>query len=73
MSTESLPNLWKCFAVSLPIDILRLVMYNSFSYIGQFVTILSVNKTRESMGAMRPFFVGWARCVHFFVIGDEDE
>ncbi len=31
------------------------------------MTILSVNKTRELMGAMRPFFVGWARCVHLFV------
>ncbi len=29
------------------------------------MTILSVNKTREPMGAKRPFFVGWTRCVHF--------
>ena len=32
------------------------------------MTILSVNKTREMMGATRPFFVGWTRCVHFFVV-----
>ena len=31
--------------------------YNVDNFIGQFVTILSVNKTRESMGAVRSFFV----------------
>ena len=32
------------------------------------MTILSVNKTREPMGALRPFFVGWTRCVHFLFV-----
>ena len=31
--------------------------YNNAKIIGQFVTILSVNKTREPMGVLRPFFV----------------
>lgn len=30
------------------------------------MTILSVNKTRESMGALRPFFVLWARTASIF-------
>ena len=41
------------------------MLYNEQNYIGQFGTILSVNKTREQMGAMRPFFHGpghFVRC-----------
>ncbi len=35
--------------------------------IGQFVTILSVNKTRDFlMGAMRPFLLTWARTAPIF-------
>ncbi len=35
--------------------------------IGQFVTILSVNKTRDFlMGAMRPFLLVWARIAPIF-------
>ena len=45
-------------------------VYNSLNCIGQFVTILSVNKTREPMGTLCPFFVCWmdAECVHFCCI-----
>ncbi len=45
------------YGFCLLLDIFSLPLYNSFSYIGQFVTILSVNKTREQMGALRPLFV----------------
>ena len=39
------------------VDIFTVSQYNFFNIIGQFVTILSVNKTRETrMGAVRPFF-----------------
>ena len=41
--------------------------YNNRNFIGQFVTILSVNKTRESMGALRSFFVLWARTAPVFM------
>ena len=34
------------------------------------MTILSVNKTRESMGALRPFFMGWVRSAPIFLFGD---
>ena len=38
-------------------DILKKQKYNTPNFIGQFVTILSVNKTREfQMGALRSFF-----------------
>ena len=40
--------------------------YNNTNFIGQFVTILSVNKTRELMGAMRSFFVLWVRTAPIF-------
>ena len=40
------------------LDILRFLWYISANFIGQFVTILSVNKTRD---------FGWAHCAHFFV------
>jgi len=41
--------------------------YNFTNEIGQFVTILSVNKTREFDGRiMRSFFMGWVRCAHLF-------
>ncbi len=46
------------------------LLYNSPNFIGQFVTILSVNKTREPVGAVRLLFVG---CSHvlcpFFMQG----
>ena len=35
------------------------------------MTILSVNKTREPMGAMRPFFVLWARTASIFLFSEE--
>jgi hypothetical protein len=41
--------------------------YNSQKSIGQFVTILSVNKTRELMGALRSFFV-YGRSASFFCV-----
>ena len=45
-------------------------MYNTPNFIGQFVTFLSVNKTRESMGAMRSFlFCMGADCAHFSLSG----
>ena len=45
--------------------------YNSPNFIGQFVTILSVNKTRDLMGALRSFFVGGqARSAPIFVFGE---
>ena len=34
--------------------------YDNHNYIGQFVTILSVNKTRD---------FGWAQCAHFLLCG----
>ena len=34
------------------------------------MTILSVNKTRDLMGAMRPFFMGWVRTAPIFFLGD---
>ena len=40
--------------------------YNNQKSIGQFVTILSVNKTRELMGALRSFFV-YGRSASFFL------
>ena len=44
--------------------------YNVLNFIGQFVTILSVNKTRELMGAVRSFFIGMgADCAHFSLPG----
>lgn len=42
------------------LDILRFLWYISANFIGQFVTILSVNKTRD---------FGWAFYAHFFVLG----
>ena len=43
--------------------------YNTRKFIGQFVTILSVNKTRELMGALRLFFIGMgAYCAHFLFL-----
>ncbi len=35
------------------------------------MTILSVNKTREPMGALRPFFVLWARTASIFLFSEE--
>ncbi len=51
------------------IDSIDYLVYNTPNYIGQFVTILSVNKTRETkMGAMRSFLLGAVTfCAHFFV------
>jgi len=44
--------------------------YNRANFIGQFVTILSVNKTRDLMGAVRSFFIGvGAFCAHFLLSG----
>ena len=38
------------------LDFFRFVWYSKANFIGQFVTILSVNKTRD---------FGWAHCAHF--------
>ena len=43
-----------------PLDTLRQTCYNTPNFIGQFVTILSVNKTRE---------FGWVLCAHFCFVG----
>ena len=55
--------------VSNPVFIDKPVFYgyNDGNFIGQFVTILSLNKTRELwMGAMRSFFLFMgADCAHF--------
>jgi len=57
--------------IFLPIDKEKTVWYNAFNQIGQFVTILSVNKTRTfRMGALRSFLFCGRRCVHFFVLED---
>ncbi len=40
--------------------------YNTSKFIGQFATILSVNKTRNRMGILCPFFIFvGADCAHF--------
>ena len=41
--------------------------YNAGNFIGQFVTILSVNKTRNRMGAKRSFFIGMGAAVPIFL------
>ena len=46
--------------IFLPIDKEKTVWYNALNQIGQFVTILSVNKTRT---------FGWALCAHFCFVG----
>ena len=43
------------------LDRLKGMEYSIPNFIGQFVTILSVNKTRNRMGAMRSFFIGMVR------------
>ena len=42
----------------LEFDNFYIIIYNTFSFIRQFVTILSINKTRDLgvMGAGAPFF-----------------
>ena len=47
-------------SVGIPLDKYGAVGYNALNCIGQFVTILSVNKTRKTDGR---------RCAHFFVDG----
>ena len=49
------------------LDIFPPFGYNVHNFIGQFVTILSVNKTRELMGAVRPFFVGGGHALRPFL------
>ena len=46
--------------IFLPIDKEKTVWYNAFNQIGQFVTILSVNKTRT---------FGWAQYALIFLDG----
>jgi len=41
--------------------------YNGENFIGQFVTILSVNKTREPDGRFALIFFVGADCVHFIL------
>ena len=41
------------------LDIFAFIRYNRTNFIGQFVTILSVNKTKENR---------WALCAHFYLI-----
>ena len=41
--------------------------YSIPNFIGQFVTILSVNKTRNRMGAMRSFFIGMGAAAPIFL------
>ena len=43
--------------------------YSIPNLIGQFVTILSVNKTRNRMGAMRSFFIGMGAAAPIFFFG----
>jgi hypothetical protein len=51
---------------ALFLDKLPICHYNDLNFIGQFVTILSVNKTRTLMGALRSFFDG--RCASIFYL-----
>ena len=55
----------------MALDKTRCLWYNFRNFIGQFVTILSVNKTRESDGrvALIFLFMG-ADCAHFFMFGE---
>ena len=50
------------------LDNLIAVCYNTASFIGQFVTILSVNKTRELDGRYAPVLFLWARVCPFFYL-----
>ena len=51
-----------------PVDIRKETGYNIPNFIGQFATILSVNKTRIfQMGALRLFCFLGAYCAHFFI------
>lgn len=50
------------------VDIFAGILYNSANFIGQFVTILSVNKTRERGGGIALIFHGMgAFCAHFLL------
>ena len=54
----------------VPLDKQPRIHYNVFNFIGQFVTILSVNKTRESDGrSCAHFLFMGADCAHFFCFG----
>ena len=52
-----------------PLDFPAGVSYNPSNQIGQFVTILSVNKTREKMGANALFFILGTELCPFFRFG----
>ena len=55
------------FAVRRGLDRVGKMRYNAGNFIGQFVTILSVNKTRNRMGAMRSFFIGMGAAAPIFL------
>ena len=51
-----------------PIDNSGEIVYNTHNFIRQFVTILSLNKTRESDGQFLPIlFCMGADCTHFYI------
>jgi len=53
---------------SFPVDTEIFPGYNTSNFIGQFVTILSVNKTRDFDGRNAPvLFCMGADCAHFSV------
>ena len=57
--------------LKIPFDFCRSLLYNPLNFIRQFVTILSLNKTRTSDGHTMPIFCFvWVRTAPIFYFGE---